>query len=90
MTLKLEFKIRIAGNALTSTFTMLWLSNHFIYRGRLIRELKEGLKPRLHRANVSGFKVLSLPLPILLAARFASPLFSRRWNACMQAIESRI
>ena len=24
------------------------------------------------------------PLPILLAARFASPLVSRRWNACMQ------
>ena len=26
-------------------------------------------------------RVLSLPLPILLAARFASPLVSRRWNA---------
>ena len=30
-------------------------------------------------------EVLSLPLPVLLAARFASPLVSRRWNACMQA-----
>ena len=30
--------------------------------------------------------VLSLPLPVLLAARFASPLFSCRWNACMQAM----
>ena len=31
------------------------------------------------------WEVLSLPLPVLLAARFASPLVSRRWNACMQA-----
>ena len=30
-------------------------------------------------------EVLSLPLPILLAVRFALPLVSRRWNACMQA-----
>ena len=30
-------------------------------------------------------EVLSLPLPILLAARFASQLVSRRWNTCMQA-----
>ena len=38
----------------------LWLSNHFIYRGRLIRELKEGLKPRLHRENVSGFGIKTI------------------------------
>ena len=30
-------------------------------------------------------EVLSLCLPILFVARFASPLVLRRWNACMQA-----